>query len=286
MDFERKVKNYRYFLSGAYRDVEQEREKMIEIQNPYDEEVKPKAPRKNNCWKNYDLRAVNSSIPAEEIVQMIKNAAINGGGIRILFYGASGSGKTKLARYVADSIGKEILLKNASDILGMYVGESERKIAEAFGEAGSSDKILFFDEADSFFRDRNTSSHSWEVTQVNEFLTQMESFDGIVICATNLRSVMDKAMQRRFHLMVEFKPLKADGVSLLLKTYFPKFDFSDCEVKKLCAFNSATPGDFGMIFDRLRFLRPKSVTSDYIVQELCKVQEEKSFGQKPIGFVC
>lgn len=83
-------------------------------------------------------------------------------GIRMLFYGFSGTGKTELARYMSQKLGKDILLKRASDILGMYVGESEKNIKQAFEEAERTNSILLFDEADSFFADRNNAQHSWE----------------------------------------------------------------------------------------------------------------------------
>ena len=81
---------------------------------------------------SYDLSILNTSIPASEIVDMVINAQIFAekndsaeSGIRMLFYGLSGTGKTELARYIAERINKKILLKRASDILGPYVGQSE-----------------------------------------------------------------------------------------------------------------------------------------------------------------
>ena len=166
----------------------------------------------------------------------------------------------------------------------MLVGESEKNIAKAFEEAKKQKKILLFDEVDSFFRERSYASQSWEITLVNEFLTQMEKFEGIVICTTNLRNIMDKAMQRRFHIMVEFKALKDEGVESLLGKYFPHFDFSEEDIRRISRFQSATPGDFGNLFSRLRFMNQEKVTETYITDELCKMQEEKEFGKRSIGF--
>lgn len=258
------------------------------IENPYDIE----SCKKKTSDSSYDLSVLNTSIPAQEIVQMVQNAIINDRksqsnekGIRILFYGLSGAGKTNLAHYIADSLGQGIITKNASDILGMYVGESEKNIAKAFAEAKKQNKILLFDEVDSFFRERSFASQSWEITQVNEFLTQMEQFDGIVICTTNLRNIMDKAMQRRFHIMVEFKALRDEGVESLLSNYFPQFDFNEEDIRKISRFQSATPGDFGNLSSRLRFMNQDKVTETYITDELCKMQEEKEYGKRNIGFV-
>ncbi|MCQ2576430.1 MAG: ATP-binding protein [Treponema sp.] len=76
-----------------------------------------------------------------------------------------------------------------TDILGKYVGENERNIRDAFEEAEANGQILLFDEADSFFSDRNNATKAWERTLVNEFLTQAEEFSGILICTTNLRKL-------------------------------------------------------------------------------------------------
>ena len=279
--------NYQYLLRQIYDKPELQKEETTIIENPY--ELDSREQKFVNL--SYDLSVLNTSIPAQEIVEMVQNAIVNdrksqgkGKGIRILFYGLSGSGKTNLAHYIAESLGKGIIKKNASDILGMLVGESEKNIAKAFEEAKKQKKILLFDEVDSFFRERSYASQSWEITLVNEFLTQMEKFEGIVICTTNLRNIMDKAMQRRFHIMVEFKALKDEGVESLLGKYFPQFDFNEEDIRRISRFQSATPGDFGNLFSRLRFMNQEKVTETYITDELCKMQEEKELGKRSIGF--
>ena len=279
--------NYQYLLRQIYDNPESQKEETTIIENPY--ELDSREQKFVNL--SYDLSVLNTSIPAQEIVEMVQNAIANDRksqgkekGIRILFYGLSGSGKTNLTHYIAESLGKGIITKNASDILGMFVGESEKNIAKAFEEAKKQKKILLFDEVDSFFRERSYASQSWEITQVNEFLTQMEKFEGIVICTTNLRNIMDKAMQRRFHIMVEFKALKDEGVESLLGKYFPQFDFNEEDIRRISRFQSATPGDFGNLSSRLRFMNQEKVTETYITDELCNMQEEKELGKRSIGF--
>ena len=277
--------NYQYLLRQIYDKPESQKEETTIIENPYELD----SHEQKSINSSYDLSVLNTSIPAQEIVEMVQNAIVNDRksqgkekGIRILFYGLSGSGKTNLAHYIADAIGKKLLCKNASDILGMLVGESEKNIAKAFEEAKKQKKILLFDEVDSFFRERSYASQSWEITLVNEFLTQMEKFEGIVICTTNLRNIMDKAMQRRFHIMVEFKALKEEGVESLLGKYFPHFNFNEEDIRRISRFQSATPGDFGNLSSRLRFMNQKKVTEAYITDELCKMQEEKELGYPSI----
>ena len=245
--------------------------------------------------KSYDLSVLNTSVSAAEIIEMLKTAELykkenqneeNSEGVRMLFYGLSGTGKTELARYISTVLGKPLLLKRCSDLLGPYVGQTERLIAEAFEEAESTDSILLFDEADSFFADRAGAKQSWERTQVNEFLTQMEEFSGICICTTNLRKIMDPALQRRFHIITEFKALNEDGITTLLKSFFGKYKFNDGQIQELAKFNTVTPGDFGSLKNKMRFIPQEKLNSEYVVNELLKIQDEKRMngGGAKIGF--
>lgn len=242
----------------------------------------------------YDTSIVNSSIPVGEILEMVENArkyAISHPhakqGVRMLFYGLSGTGKTELARYISQQLGKPILLKRASDILDKYVGESEKNISEAFAEAERTGAILLFDEADSFFADRNAAEHSWERTQVNEFLTQMEEFSGILICTTNLKHIMDGAMYRRFNIKAEFKALTEYGIFTLLGKFFPEYQFTKDQINQIAEYDSVTPGDFSSLGSRIRFVAEEKVNADFITKELITLQEEKegnSRSKRCIGF--
>ena len=96
--------------------------------------------------------------------------------------------------------------KRASDILGMYVGQSERNIAGAFEEAREAGAFLVFDEADSLLFDRRDAVRSWEITQVNEMLTWMEEHPLPVCFTTNLMDRIDPASLRRFTFHVRVRP--------------------------------------------------------------------------------
>ncbi len=250
---------------------------------------------RSTVCKSYDLSVLNSSIKADKIVSMVHNAVryaeengnIVSSGIRILFYGASGTGKTELARYIAEKMDKRLLVKRASDIMGKYVGQNEENIKNAFEEAVQSDSILLFDEADSFFTDRNLAGNSWERTLVNEFLTQMEEFPGILICTTNLKKIMDPAMERRFHIKSEFKPLDFVGTKKMLEKYFHKLEFTDSQIDELADYETVTPGDFGALAGRIRFMDSEDITSDFIIKELCDAQESKNGRrERRMGFAC
>lgn len=160
-----------------------------------------------------------------------------------------------------------------------------QNIKKAFEEAEASDDILLFDEADSFFADRNSSKQSWERTIVNEFLTQMEDFNGILICTTNLRNIMDPAMQRRFHITTEFKPLEITGIEKLLNKFFTSYKFTSEQFNQLEKFESVTPGDFAILKEKIRFMPSESINSNLIISELCTIQKEKDGNNtRRIGF--
>lgn len=241
---------------------------------------------------NYDISVLNASVAPEEIVEMVQNAQkfeeesnVPREGIRMLFYGASGTGKTELARHIAQKLGKKILLKRPSDIISKGVGDTEKNISDAFCEAEMSGQILLFDEADSFFRDREQAQCEWEITKTNEFLTQMEEFKGILICTTNLRSIMDKAILRRFHICSEFKPLDKTGIKTLLAKYFPSLKFTGAQIDSLASRSTVTPGDFGSLFGKVRFMKKESINAALIIKELLAIQDEKSCGcSRRIGF--
>jgi SpoVK/Ycf46/Vps4 family AAA+-type ATPase len=140
--------------------------------------------------------------------------------LNFLFSGEPGTGKTEFAKHLADDLGKEILIKRASDILNPYVGMSERFIKEAFAEAEREEKILVIDEVDTFLSSRGGHVRSWESSQTNEFLTQMEHYNGILICTTNRVTGLDEAAIRRFNRKVHFGPLDLAGKKRLLARLF------------------------------------------------------------------
>lgn len=238
----------------------------------------------NNLRKNthYSLEALKTTEPVENIVQALKNAEKwqqseydSDSGIRILNYGLSGTGKTAFVENAAKMLDKPLKIVRASDILGMYVGETEQNIKNTFEEAAKTNSILLIDEADSFLHGRGDTVNRHNDSKVNEFLVQMERFPGILFCNTNLPDNLDSATDRRFHKKIGFNPLDKNGISLLLKSYFDKFDFSEEQTNEIYNSGDVTPGDFGTLFGQLRFFAPEDLTSDYICEELKKLVKGK-----------
>jgi SpoVK/Ycf46/Vps4 family AAA+-type ATPase len=129
---------------------------------------------------------------------------------RVCLYGPPGTGKTAFGRHIATSLDLPLMVKRASDILSPYVGMTERNMAHVFRQAKEEGSVILLDEADTFLRNRSSAQHSWEVSEVNEILTQMEAFDGIFIASTNLMDSLDSAALRRFDLKIRFGYLAPD----------------------------------------------------------------------------
>jgi hypothetical protein len=173
----------------------------------------------------------------------------------IVLYGPPGTGKTQFVEYMAAELSMPLVAKRASDLLSKWVGESEKNIAAAFEAAAVEEAILLLDEGDSFLRDRTMARASWEVTQVNELLQQIERFDGIVVVCTNLFRGLDAAALRRFTFKVEFRQLDADQRWEMfvneagLRTRLPEIPSAtrDAWFERLALMPQLTPGDFATV---------------------------------------
>ena len=225
---------------------------------------------------SYDPNFVNSNCDLNELMKGIKESK----SARVCLYGVPGTGKSAYAKFIAKSLRKPIIIKKGSDLLSMWVGGTERNIADAFEEAKNKKAVLVFDEVDSFLQDRSGASRSWEITQVNEMLVQMESFDGIFIATTNLIDNLDKASLRRFDLKLEFGYLLPNQALNLFKKECAllKVKFDENAAKKVSNLGLLAPGDFASVRRQAKF-RPIKNADDFcerLEQEVTLKNEEKS----------
>jgi transitional endoplasmic reticulum ATPase len=205
----------------------------------------------------YDPRFCNTTTPLDKLIKGLQRIPQG----KFCFYGAPGTGKTAFAKHLAEQLSLPLLIKRASDILDMYVGVSEKNMAAMFREAQQEDAILLFDEADSLLSDRRDARHNWEVTKVNEMLTQMEQFKGIFICTTNLMEKMDAASLRRFDFKVKFDYLNPEQrwalfiqESQRLGVSLPIDPQEQEELKQqIQRLTKLTPGDFAVLNRQTRF---------------------------------
>ena len=205
---------------------------------------------------------------------------------RLCLVGPPGSGKTAFGKWLAGEVGAPLHALRASDLMGMYVGETEKNIAQAFRKAERDGALLMIDEVGSFLQDRRGAHRSWEVSQVNEMLTQMESFAGIFIASTNLMDGLDPASLRRFDLKVRFDFLnRQQAWQLFART---------CVALELAApvpalrgriegLTKLTPGDFAAVSRQHRF---RTIDSAVVLAAALAAECEIKEGAKSaIGFL-
>ena len=196
---------------------------------------------------------------------------------RLCLYGPPGTGKTAYGRWVAEQMGVPLLVKRASDLMSMWVGENEKNIARAFKQAEQENALLLIDEVDSFLQDRRGAQRSWEVSMVNEMLTQMESFPGVFIASTNLMEGLDQASLRRFDLKVKFDFLKPEQAWELLRRHCSKLGSPTPQpeqLERLVRMQKLTPGDFAAVVRQNQF-RPITSSAELVsaLEAECAVKE-------------
>jgi SpoVK/Ycf46/Vps4 family AAA+-type ATPase len=229
----------------------------------------------NRIEKTYDVSVLNTTADPAAVTEAVSDFAsllmagkIKEGNMNLLFAGVPGTGKTEFVKHLAKSSGLELIVKRCSDLVSKWVGETEKNIADAFREAEAEKAILFIDEADSLFTDRENSRASWETSRTNELLTQMENFTGILICATNQLSEIDGAAMRRFQWKITFKPLKPKKRGDLYTKFFSFIKTpltADC-LNRVRAIEGLTPGDMKAV--REQFKGRDGITHEKIIAAL------------------
>jgi SpoVK/Ycf46/Vps4 family AAA+-type ATPase len=188
----------------------------------------------------------------------------------LCFYGPPGTGKTQFAEALAEGLDRELIARQASDLISPYVGETEQNLARLFANSDPAHTVVLLDEVDSFLADRRGARHSWERTRVNELLQQMERYPGIFIAATNLMSGIDAAALRRFDFKLQFKPLDpAQRRALFAREVFgdSQAELPDALARHLDALAQLTAGDFANVC-RQRSLLGETLTPEQFLRRL------------------
>lgn len=203
----------------------------------------------------YSLDTVNADADLDAVARQIQRT----GRARLCLYGPPGSGKTAYVQHLAQRLARPLHVKRASDLLGFYVGQTERQLADAFDCAKREGAVLLIDEVDSFLQDRERAERNWEVTGVNELLTQMERFEGVLAMCTNRYRKIDSASLRRFDLKIRFGCLTApqrltlfDQVSRSLELPGTSLQWEAAHAR-LNRLHRLTPGAFETVSRRHEF---------------------------------
>ena len=226
--------------------------------------------RKNPEEEKTNIRFYPALIHADMDLQALTTQLTRLGRLNfsLCLYGASGTGKSAYARYLADKLGLEVVQRRASDLISCYVGETEQNIAKAFAQAREDKSLLIFDEADSFLRDRSTAARSWEVSSVNEMLTWMESHPYPFICTTNLMESLDPASLRRFSFKVKYNFLTSQQV----KEAFDYFFGIKIALAETAGLDKLTPGDFTLVKNKAEILGTSTQFS--AVKEMLETEQK------------
>ena len=198
--------------------------------------------------------------------------------VSLCLSGPPGTGKSAFVRHLAEQAGLEVVSKRASDLLSMWVGGTEARIASAFAEAREGRLFLVFDEADSLLGDRRRARNSWQISQVNEMLTWMESHPLPFACTTNYAERLDPATLRRFDFKVVLDYLSPEQASAAFRLFFELHP-----PPRLSELSDLTPGDFDVVRRRAALLE-KLDDVDALVSMLRKECAAKPDRPTPIGF--
>lgn len=147
-----------------------------------------------------------------------------GRGLKALFYGASGTGKTMAATVIAATLGIDLFKVDLSTLVSKWVGETEKNLDRIFTEAEKSHAIILFDEADSLFGKRGSvekGTDRYSNMEVNYLLQRFEEYDGVVILTSNFPRGIDDAFSRRMHFMINFPTPEEEMRLKLWKSMIP-----------------------------------------------------------------
>lgn len=234
----------------------------------------PQPPKKDEA--TFEPALINANSDPVQLADRL--TALGSKRFSLCLQGPPGTGKSAYVRYVANRLGFEVEQKRASDLLSMWVGETEQLIASAFAEARDFEHFLVFDEADSLLSDRRNAHRNWEVSQVNEMLTWMENHPFPFACTTNYGENLDPATLRRFDFKLALDYLTPEQIEIAFKVFFDMDPTP--ETRRL---TNLTPADFAVVKRRaqiLHYLDDVSAISNMLREE----SNAKPTSAKPIGF--
>jgi len=199
-------------------------------------------------WDDLVLPPAQATVLREVLAQVRHRATVYGRwgfgarmattlGITALFQGPSGTGKSMAAEVIATELGLDLFRIDLSAVVSKYIGETEENLRRVFEAAEASGAVLVFDEADALFGKRSEvkDSHDrYANIQVSYLLQRMETYRGLAVLTTNLRSSMDTAFLRRLRFIVSFPfPDPAQRVEIWRRAFPPDLPTSGLDLGRL-----------------------------------------------------
>lgn len=234
----------------------------------------------------FDPDSINCDIDLAQLLDSLQQLD----DARLCFHGPPGTGKTALARHIADRTDRELITVQASDWLSMWVGQTEQHIRQSFAKAARENSVLLVDEADTFLRDRQLGTQSWETSRVNELLKCLEDTRSIVIFATNAFETLDPAVLRRLDIKTALRPMRADQRRRMLAAVLAcndcDTDLSQSAAARLAGMHGITSGDYAAATRRV-WLTGGELNSDTLTEALAAEIDARALnhGDSRIGFI-
>jgi hypothetical protein len=209
-----------------------------------------------------------------------------GFGVSALFSGESGTGKTMAAEVIANELGRNLHRIDLSSVVSKWVGETEKNLPQLFNAADDASGILFFDEADALFGKRTEVQQSQDRfanIEINFLLQRLESYQGLAILATNMKSALDPAFLRRLRFIVNFPfPGPAERRAIWARAFPDKVPTEGLDFDRLAKL-SLTGGSVHNVALAAAFMAAKQnppVVTMPIVLEAAKTEMRKL--EKPV----
>lgn len=207
-------------------------------------------------------------------------------GVRALFTGPSGTGKTLAACLLASQLQMDVYRLDLSAVVNKYIGETEKNLNQVFSRAEELNVILLIDEGDALLTQRtsvNTSNDRYANLETNFLLQRLESFSGIVIVTTNFSEHIDSAFQRRMDVTIEFRPPDAAERWHIWQLHLPTTSIIDLhlmtEVVTRCLLTGGQIRNAALYATLLAVNNGGAVTNEYLE---AAVQRE----YRKLGAVC
>ncbi|HWS56482.1 MAG TPA: ATP-binding protein, partial [Pyrinomonadaceae bacterium] len=146
-------------------------------------------------------------------------------GVRALFGGPSGTGKTLAARLLAASLDMDLYRLDLSSVVNKYIGETEKSLNQLFARAEELDVILLLDEGDALLTQRTSvqsSNDRYANLETNFLLQRLETYEGVIVVTTNAAERIDTAFQRRMDVVIDFRPPEPSERWLIWQLHLPR----------------------------------------------------------------
>ncbi len=182
---------------------------------------------------NLEIRCRHRERLRETVSEMLTKQLNSG--VRALFVGDSGTGKTLAAKLLAAVLNKDLYRVDLSMVVNKYIGETEKNLSQIFARAEELDVLLLLDEGDALLTSRtevHTSNDRYANLETNYLLQRLESFEGILIVTTNAGERIDSAFRRRMDVVVEFRPPEASERWTIWQLHLPEAHAIEAQLLK------------------------------------------------------